>query len=174
MKNLYSTIIALALAPVVWTVGAGGCSSPDPAARTVGNFPDAASFKPVADMMIARCGSLDCHGQPGRNLKIYGASGLRLAPSDSPQKAGPLYATPAEYDADYASVCGLEPETLSAVFQDGGKNPERLTLVQKARNTQAHKGGTIIVRGDAQDRCMLSWLTGTVDTQSCKDSLKLP
>lgn len=173
MRSLYSTAITVALAPVVWMLCAS-CSSPDPAARTVGNFPTEDSFKPVANMLIARCGSLDCHGQPGRNLKIYGASGLRLAATDSPQKAGPLYATPAEYDADYGSVCGLEPETLSAVFQDGGKNPERLTMVQKARNAQVHKGGTIIVPGDVQDKCMLSWLTGTVDTDSCAASLKLP
>ena len=155
-------------------LGNNGCSSPEANARTVGKFPDPATWKPLADMMIVRCGSLDCHGQPGRNLKLYGASGLRLAATDNPVKAGPLYATTDEYNADYASVCGLEPEMLTVVFADGGKDPERLTLVQKARNTQEHKGGTIIVRGDVQDRCMLSWLTGTLDTQSCKDALKLP
>ncbi len=156
------------------TLGNSGCSAPDANGRTVGKFPDPATFKPLANMMIARCGSLDCHGQPGRNLKIYGASGLRLAGGDEPTKAGPLFATANEYEADYGSVCGLEPETLAAVVQDGGKNPERLTMVQKARNSQEHKGGAVIVRGDAQDRCMLSWLTGTIDAQSCQDALKLP
>jgi len=174
MKTLYSTIIGCVLFPAIWALSSSGCSSPDAAARTVGKYPDAASFKPLANMLVVRCGSLDCHGQPGRNLKIYGASGLRLSPMDEPQKAGPLYATQAEYDADYGSVCGLEPETLSTVFEDGGKNPERLSMVQKARNTQVHKGGTIIIPGDVQDKCMLSWLTGTIDADSCAAALKLP
>jgi hypothetical protein len=152
----------------------GACSSPDPNERTVGKFPDEATWKPVANMLLHRCGSLDCHGQPGRNLKLYGTGGLRLTGGDVPSKPTPLYASPAEYTADYASVCGLEPETLTAVFHDGGKNPERLTMVQKARNVQVHKGGTIIVPGDVQDKCLLSWLTGTIDTDSCTASLALP
>ena len=172
MRTLQATIAAVAVFVLPILVS---CSSPDPNQRFSGKFPDETTFKPVADMMIHRCGSLDCHGQPGRNLKIYGVIGLRLAAGDVPSLPDLKHkTTPAEYDADYGSVCGLEPETLTAVFLDGGKNPERLTMVQKARNVQVHKGGTIIVAGDVQDKCMLSWLTGTVDTDSCAASLKLP
>ena len=172
----WTTRLALvAVAAAGLAIVDGGCSSPDSTERFHGKFPDETTWKPVADMLIHRCGSLDCHGQPGRNLKLYGYIGLRLAPGDSPQPATPLgWATTAEYDADYASVCGLEPENLTAVFEDGGKDPERLTLVQKPRNTQVHKGGKIIAIGDVQDKCLLSWLAGSVDTASCTAALTLP
>jgi hypothetical protein len=154
-----------------------GCSAPDPNARFQGKFPDQATFKPVADMLIHRCASLDCHGQPGRNLKLYGVIGLRLQAGDTPSLPGPLgWASADEYAADYRSVVGLEPEVMTQVIDDGGKNPERLSLVAKPRNLQVHKGGTLMVPGDIQDKCLLSWLTpgGTVDTASCQASLKLP
>ncbi len=157
------------------------CGTPDPNAREKGKFPDEAQFIPnpdagrnaasVADFLVHRCGSLDCHGQAGRNLKIYGSEGLRLAAGDTP---GGNPTTAMEYDADYRSVCGLEPEILTEVVADGGKNPERLSLVQKPRNTQDHKGGQIIKIGDVQDKCMLSWLSGATDTDSCAQALMLP
>ena len=36
------------------------------------------SFGPLGDYLDHRCGSLDCHGQPGRNLRIWGCEGMRL------------------------------------------------------------------------------------------------
>jgi hypothetical protein len=41
-------------------------------------------FGPVADYLEHRCGSLDCHGQVGRNLRIWGCEGMRLDPTDIP------------------------------------------------------------------------------------------
>ena len=79
-----------------------------------------------------------------------------------------------ELAVDYQSVVGLEPEILAAVVEQGGAQPERLTLVRKARGSEHHKGGALIMVGDAQDRCLTSWLAGAVDDTACADALTTP
>ena len=36
-----------------------------------------AEFGPVGDYLDHRCGTLDCHGQSSRNLRIWGCEGMR-------------------------------------------------------------------------------------------------
>jgi hypothetical protein len=133
--------------------------------------PSRATFNPVDDVLQASCGTLDCHGQPGRSLRLYGGRGLRLSPqgnsADDPT-------TPAEYDESYFSVIGLEPEIMSEVVADQGRQPERLTMVRKARNLEHHKGGKIFTEGDDRDRCLTSWLGGTVDDAACRRGKETP
>jgi hypothetical protein len=145
--------------------------SPDPNARVPLVAPDLGSFGQVSPFLNHRCGSLDCHGAVGRNLRIFGHEGLRLEPTDVP---GGSPTTAAEVKANYDSVVGLEPEVMSAVVEDGGANPERLTLVRKARGTENHKGGALIVVGDAQDRCLTSWLAGALAQGACLAALNTP
>jgi hypothetical protein len=127
--------------------------------------PSRATFSPVDDVLQVSCGTLDCHGQPGRSLRLYGGRGLRLSAmgnsADDPT-------TPAEYDESYFSVIGLEPEILSQVVADQGGRPERLTIVRKARNLEHHKGGKLFTEGDDRDRCLTSWLAGPVDMAACQ------
>jgi ABC-type amino acid transport substrate-binding protein len=148
------------------------CSSPAPNARTVETTPDVASFPAVGAMLIQACGTLDCHGTVGRNLRLYGDTGLRLSLTDVPSTL--IVTTDAEIAQDYASVVGLEPEIMSQVVASGGANPERLTFVRKARGLEAHKGGAVIAAGDSRDRCITSWLQGHADAASCTAALSLP
>ena len=141
------------------------CSTPPADSRVVEAVPDRASFPPVAELLVRRCGTLDCHGESGRNLRIYGSLGLRLAPGDRPVSKGKT--TAAEYDEDFASVVGLEPELMSAVVASGGASPDRLTLIRKARGTEHHKGGALWSEGDPQDLCITSWLSGHTDEAGC-------
>lgn len=145
---------------------AAACSAPPSDSRFVATAPDRATFAPVADLLVHRCGSLDCHGSAARNLRLYGYSGLRLSPKDKPS-APPATTTNDEYDADYLSVVGLEPELLSQVVAQGGANPERLTLVRKAQGLEAHKGATLFFAGDDQVACLDSWLASHTDTAAC-------
>lgn len=142
------------------------CSTPSTDARVVVTTPDRASFPPVANLLVHRCGTLDCHGNSYRNLRLYGNEGLRLdgRPSAHPNT------TDAEYDQDFQSIIGLEPELMTAVVSQGGAAPERLTFVRKARGTEAHKGGTLMKEGDAEDRCITSWLAGHTDVVDCADA----
>jgi len=147
-------------------VALAGCSTPPSDGRYVQQaLPDRTSFPPVAQLLVVRCGSLDCHGTPVRNLRIYGSAGLRWSPGDRPLV--PLCDTQDEVDQDYESVVGLEPETMSAVVAAGGANPEQLTMVRKARGTEAHKGGQVWAQGDDSDTCLTSWLAASADANAC-------
>lgn len=142
----------------------GACSGPDNGTVTVVG-PSRTSFAAVNVPLVETCGSLDCHGQPGRNLSLWGQYGRRLSPNDTP--AAPQTSAD-EDDLSYRSVVGLEPEIMAEVVRDGGAHPERLTMVRKARGTEAHKGGTFMSVGDPLDRCITTWLAGQVDTSACK------
>ena len=80
--------------------------------------------------------------------------GLRLDPNATPRSQPNT--TSAEYDQDYLSVVGLDPE--------------RLTMIGKARGTEEHQGGTIWQAGDESDPCVTSWLAGKMPTATCIDA----
>jgi hypothetical protein len=166
MKKPATPTLRFGLLGALAVIGAGlACApSPDTSARVALVAPDLPGFAPVSDLLDHRCGSLDCHGSVGRNLRLVGHEGLRLDPADVP---GGSDTTAAELAANFASVVGLEPELMAAVFADGGARPERLTLVRKARGTENHKGGALIVVGDDQDLCLTSWLAGAVLQGAC-------
>jgi hypothetical protein len=153
------------------TIGLACAAPPDATARVAVVAPDAVSFPPVSAFLVHRCGSLDCHGAVGRNLRLVGHEGLRLDPGDLP---GGSPTTAAEIGANYDSVVGLEPEVMKAVVEEQGARPERLTLVRKSRGTEHHKGGALVTAGDAQDRCLTSWLAGAVDQSACTAALATP
>jgi hypothetical protein len=140
----------------------GVVGDPDP------NFaltaPPRAGFESVADAMQPSCGTLDCHGQPDRNLRLFGGRGLRLDPADT-AKDGTT--TPAEYDADYWSVVAIEPEILATVTAEGGQYPERWILIRKGRGTTRHKGGTLMQPNDDLDACITEWIKGNILVDRC-------
>ncbi len=155
-----------ALAIFLLLLGLTGCSTPSSDARFDQQIlPDRASFPYPAQLLIHRCGSLDCHGSLYRNLRLFGNEGLRASASDQPLV--PACTTQAEFDQDYESVVGLEPELMSAVVADHGSDPERLTLIRKPLGLESHKGLALIQRGDDQYVCLTSWLAGQTDTAAC-------
>jgi hypothetical protein len=144
------------------------CASPPPDGRiTQTRLPDAASFGPVAELLDVSCGSLDCHGTAFRNLRIYGSAGLRIAARDTPLV--PVCDTADEATQDYLSVVGLEPEAMSQVASGG--DASLLTMVRKARGTEAHKAGAIWSEGDDSDVCLTSWLAGRANAGACRSAV---
>lgn len=127
-------------------------------------LPDAQTFSLVADGLQPSCGTLDCHGQRGRNLRLFGARGLRL---DARHNSAEEATTDAEYQASYRSLVGLEPEALDVVLRREGLDAEQLTLVRKARGSERHRGGVQMLPGDPLDRCLLTWLQGQIQRASC-------
>lgn len=132
--------------------------------------PSQDAFPDVASAIQLRCATLDCHGQVGRNLRLYGYGGLRLSATENPF-GDPT--TDQEVAASYESVVGLEPETLSAVVQLQAP-PNQLSLVRKIRGIERHKGGQQVKEGDALDRCIVLWLTGKPDPAPCGDVVNTP
>lgn len=125
--------------------------------------PSPEDFPGVADALQPSCATLDCHGQVGRNLRIYGVGGLRLSPTDGP--AGDP-TTDLEYRASYDSLVSLEPEALSKVITQQAF-PNQLSLVRKTRGIEHHKGGQRALIGDALDRCIVLWVMGQFDPEPC-------
>jgi hypothetical protein len=145
----------------------GGCG---PDLRSENNaigelqFPTRDDFPAVSDAMQLKCGTLDCHGQMGRNLRLFGHYGLRLVDGGNPIE--PFMSTDEEYEASYLAVIGLEPETMTKVVTKQ-LAPIDLQFVRKPRNIEKHKGHQLMVKGDLLDRCLVGWLTGAPDSDAC-------
>lgn len=153
-----------------------GCGSAEPEPGQLGatQLPARDHFPAVASAMQHRCATLDCHGQEGRNLRLYGFGGLRLSTVDSPIMDPTVDPTTvAELDASYASTVGLEPEALWQVVTQGA-DPNQLSLVRKTRGVEKHKGGQLARTGDALDRCLVLWLTGKADPIPCEQVSDAP
>jgi hypothetical protein len=140
-----------------------GCGSVEQG-RVEYRAPDRATFPAVAEAIAPHCATLDCHGQAGRNFRFYWSRGLRLSPEARP---GDQDTTEAEYTETYRSLVGLEPLKLDAVLA-GALPPGRLSVLRKARGDEAHKGGVLWAAGSDPDRCLVSWLVGTMDSDACK------
>jgi hypothetical protein len=147
-----------------------GCAVPaadgaDPSGVAQGSLvPDQAGFRALHDALMPNCATLDCHGDEARNLRLYGGRGLRLDPEANPADGS---TTEREYAASYRAIALLEPDALSAVLRDHGRNPERLSLVRKPRGLERHGGHTVMVPRDDLDRCVTSWLASRTDTAAC-------
>ncbi|HTJ81802.1 MAG TPA: hypothetical protein VL400_08750 [Polyangiaceae bacterium] len=139
---------------------------PEPLVTTT-ECPPFEDFKKVSPLLERRCGTLDCHGNISRPLRIYGQYGLRK-PTEGVDDPG-LYSgnlddptTQTEVVANYRAACGLEPEKMEQV-QTGELGPEGLTLVRKPRLAEKHKGGRIWDQGKPPDRCLVGWVEGDYD-----------
>ncbi len=187
------------------------------------------AFVNVSEVLERRCGTLDCHGQSSRPLRIYGNAGLRRPEPDLGTEeckkdadcggagrvcdvglgcidksindyaqyypGGGVGTTPSERIENWQSLCGLEPELFTVVYccaageghckgfdyagncaKPESYDPERLTLVRKARLREKHKGGLVWNEGDPGDVCLTSWITGVyeagAETTACTDELQ--
>jgi hypothetical protein len=139
-------------------------NTPDPTDRVL-LTPTRVGFEKVADAMQPSCGTLDCHGQVGRNMRMFGARGLRLSPTDTSFEG---VTQQPEYDATYWAIVALEPELMSAIVREAGASPERLTLIRKGRGTERHKGGKLMSPNDDLDRCIVEWLAGKIPVDACQ------
>lgn len=162
-----STLLGLALGALV---GLGACSAVDPDASVDALFPDRTQFDEIAPFVGGSCGTLDCHGSTARPMRVYGRWGLRLDPGDVPDGEP---TTAGERDATFRALGGLEPEQMTRVIQ-GTAGADTLQLVKKPRAEEHHKGGQVVSKGDAGDRCLTSWLSGAVDSAACASAAPAP
>lgn len=124
-----------------------------------------------------QCGTLDCHGQTGRPLRLYSVDGLR-APNDAGLLTGVGAETSAELYSNYLATISIQPEEMDRVVS-GQDPPTALLLVTKPMGLERHKGGTRILIGDPMYRCLTSWLLApsgqaTFDADACTQAAALP
>src|SRR3954451_21046249 len=122
------------------------CSGPDKGEleRKVSTRGSPGSFRSagVSTVFEKRCGSLDCHGGLGRNMRIYSSNGLRL-PNDAGLKPGQGDTTIDEITANYQSIMTLEPEVTNSVVVDG-VDPLEMLILKKPLELEKYKGGPAI------------------------------
>lgn len=132
--------------------------------------PDQSAFDSVSPVFERRCGTLDCHGQVGRPLRIYSGLGLRL-PNDAGNLPGTGATTPDEIATNYRTVIGLEPEEMTRVIA-GLDPPRALLILKKPLMLEAHKGGPAFApSGDPGETCITSWIEGAVDKNACTQAI---
>lgn len=131
---------------------------------------DPAAFRLGVDAVFERrCGTLDCHGQVGRGMRIYGANGLRL-PNDAGLVPGGGATSLDEINANYASIVGLQPEKMNdflAKTPRTSQDAERLLILSKPLGLERHKGGATLNRGEPAEQCIVTWLVGNTDQSQC-------
>ena len=141
-------------------------------------------FPEVSPVLEKRCGTLDCHGTLARPLRIYGQGGLRLAlqeeiddfsvARDNGTFSGGKATTPEEFEANWRSVCGLEPEKMQQV-RAGEAEPLELILLSKPIGPEeedgtTHKGGAVLIKGGEGFDCIRTWLDPEtdLDVEACQ------
>jgi hypothetical protein len=196
LKNatrIASVAVASLVACFGFSFASAGCAEVDTAQITDVQGPSIADFqaKGVSNFLEARCGSLDCHGQLGRPLRIFGRTGLRLADNPDAVSGGVVGTTSSEIVENYLAVVGLQPEVLRRVVEGAQRvyvdnevlsdkeladaAPERLLLVTKPRDQVNHRGGAVIAVDGPGDKCLIAWLTGDPDNiakEKCAEAQK--
>jgi hypothetical protein len=154
--------------PTVFAVSLVACIEDQ---TTVDNAcPSEENWPLVSQVLERRCGTLDCHGDPSRPLLLHGRNGKRLSSAGLVGESG---TSPAEYAANRLSVCGVEPEKMSAVVA-GDEDPLQLTVIRKPILDESHKGGRVFLQTSPGFVCFESWIEGNVDVDSCEAELALP
>lgn len=161
---------------IVFAAGAFACVQNETSDIRV--YPDKNEFIDggVSEMMENRCGNLDCHGQVGRPLRLYSATGLRLQTASDGKLRDDRPTTPEERSENYWSVVGLEPEAISDCVRTQGQYVDFQLLLKPLDDSGRgirHKGGPVL-RASANDpgwNCLFGWLSGSPNRQACKDAL---
>lgn len=129
-------------------------NKPDP--NKPDDFTQSVFGKSVSPFLERRCGTLDCHGQMTRPMRIFSEFGLRHPLENN--VTGGNATTLLELQANFAAVCNVQPAMMQEVFDDRGVAADKLLIVNKARGLERHKGGKIVNVNDGGDRCLLGWL----------------
>jgi len=135
-------------------------SSPDANRVTDVITPDFDTYVASVDAYLTRrCGSLDCHGQPGRAYRIYSREGFRLYTIlDGSLVSGQQPTQLAEQRANFQALVALEPEEMSRLMARQGDNPNQLLFLRKPLKIERHKGGPAMAEDDPGYRCVIAWL----------------
>ena len=136
-------------------------STPDKDRVTDVIVPDFDTYVQYVDAYLTRrCGSLDCHGQPGRAYRVYSREGYRLYTiQDGGLVSGQQPTQPEEQRANFQALVAIEPEEMSRLMARQGENPNMLLFLRKPLRIERHKGGPSMAEDDPGYRCVIAWLS---------------
>ncbi|MDB4940747.1 MAG: hypothetical protein JWP97_281 [Labilithrix sp.] len=161
LQALVVSVLSASVAGAVLLQSASCASAPDPDRVTDVIVPDFDTYVQYVDPYLTRrCGTLDCHGQPGRAYRVYGREGYRLnSIQDGELVSGQQPTQPEEQRANFEALVSLEPEEMSRLMGRQGANPNQLMFLRKPLKIERHKGGPAMSDSDAGYRCVVSWLS---------------
>jgi hypothetical protein len=135
-------------------------STPDKDRLTTIITPDYDTYATHVDAYLTRrCGSLDCHGQPGRAYRIYSQQGFRLTQlQDGGLVSGQQATQPEETRANFQALVSIEPEEMSRLMARQGQDPDKILFLRKPLRLERHKGGPAMAEDDPGYRCVVAWL----------------
>ena len=136
-------------------------STPDTSRVTDVITPDFDTYVQYVDAYLTRrCGSLDCHGQPGRAYRVYSREGYRLYTiQDGGLVSGQQPTQPEEQRANFQALISIEPEEMTRLMARQGENPNLLLFLRKPLKLERHKGGPAMAEDDPGYRCVVAWLS---------------
>lgn len=139
-----------ALAGTITLVVLAGCGPDAIATQAIATGDVEAYVTQVHPVVRYSCGSLDCHGDQGRPLRLYSEDGLRARDA---LRGAPL--DPVEADWNARSLTGIDPLT---------DLDQKLSLTKPlavSAGGVAHAGGDVFAsRDDPGYRCLRAWLAG--------------
>lgn len=149
-------------------ISASSCASvPDEKRFTAMIGPNYPVFRDSVDPYVEKqCGTLDCHGEPGRGFRVYGFRGLRLYSQEAGLIPGVQQTTQEEINANYFALISVEPETFNRVMARNGVDSDLLLFLRKAMNLERHKGGALFAKESAPYRCITAWLRLPTDSSA--------
>ena len=162
MKASRVALFASITGSIVGLVAVVSCASaPDENRLTQVIVPDLDTYVSTVDAYLTRrCGSLDCHGQPGRAYRIYSREGFRLYTIlDGSLVSGQQSTAPEEQLANFQALVSLEPEEMTRLMARQGENPNQLMFLRKPLRIERHKGGPSMAEDDPGYRCVVAWLS---------------
>ena len=180
-RTLKRNLIVANLAAIALSASLVGCLTDTDLGTAQPRCAPLENFRVVNNMLERRCGTLDCHGDLARPFIVFGQNGLRRPGGQELANDRDAYFTGGveptldyEVQGTYQSACGLEPEKMDAVVK-GAEAPESLTLIRKPRLDEKHKGGRLWNGGTVKgDRCLVAWVSGTVEAEPCITELQAP
>ena len=108
---------------------------------------DLETYDMVHPILEARCATLDCHGDPGRPLRLHAEIGLRAT---GVSRDEPL--TDGEREENVRSLAAVDP---------GAPLDDSLLLSKPLAGGEHHVGGDLFTsRDDPQLVCFRGWLAG--------------
>lgn len=121
----------------------------------------------VHPLFEGSCASLDCHGDPGRPLRLYAETGLRIRDDlRTPPGAALTAITEEELAANVSSIAAVDADAYDV--------DERFVLLKPLSDIGGgihHFGGRIWAGpNDVAYRCVRSWLVNAIDDAACVEA----
>lgn len=136
---------------VTLTIALAACSADPIPERPIPALDADAYASRVHPVLRVSCASLDCHGDPGRPLRLYAEDGLR---AQDALRGQPITVEETRWNA--VAIAGVDPEASTPDLHLALTKP-----LAVAAGGLAHAGGDVWPdREDPGYRCLRAWLAG--------------